>query len=123
MNQTDSDHALAMLLANEYDDYDYYTRYDNQEKEYEQKPSKNKATINKLKPKNTEGMNIGKFTDEEVVKFKQGLELFGRDWTKVQIHVIRLQNIWKRGIPMLYEVMLKNTLSNYSENLFHCLLK
>jgi hypothetical protein len=35
----------------------------------------------------SEGMNTGKFSDEEVARFRQGLELYGRDWPKVLIHV------------------------------------
>jgi hypothetical protein len=86
MNQTDSDHALAMLLAQEYDDYDYYSRYDAQDEEEYDKKRKRKEPKKDIKPKpekNLDGMNTGKFTDEEIAKFKEGLQLYGRDWTQV----------------------------------------
>ncbi|KAJ3270556.1 hypothetical protein HDV01_007706 [Terramyces sp. JEL0728] len=101
----DADLALALLLAQE-DGYDYYEadydRFDNEpgqrqtdddfmpmrkkkkikseEKEVKIKPPKVLKTV-------TEGMNTGKFTEEEVVKFKEGLELYGRDWLKLTEHV------------------------------------
>ena len=34
-----------------------------------------------------EGMNTGKFTSEEVRKFEEGLELYGRDWPKLVQHI------------------------------------
>jgi protein MYSM1 len=78
MNQTDSDHALAMLLSQQYDDADYYSRYDHQQDEIDSKPKRKKQ-----KSEKQEGLNTGKFSDEEVVKFKQGLDLYGRDWQRL----------------------------------------
>jgi hypothetical protein len=80
MNQTDSDHALALLLAEGYDDYDYYSRYDHQEDEGEETKRKRKKTE---KVEKADGLNSGKFTEVEIGKFKEGLELYGRDWSRV----------------------------------------
>ncbi|KAI7903590.1 uncharacterized protein BX663DRAFT_507009 [Cokeromyces recurvatus] len=45
--------------------------------------------INNKKPKKVipEGYNTGAYTDLEEQRFIEGLELFGRDWTKLQSHV------------------------------------
>ena len=138
--QQDSDHALALLLAQEYEREDYYSAYGtydsdgeskkkpkkkrgqeeenwNPSKKLGKKPSRKSLGDSKGKPKEemgdqpvqeaeplkavenqpvvekpvkklktvSEGMNTGKFTDEEVAKFKQGLEMYGRDWSKVDL--------------------------------------
>ncbi|KAJ3260652.1 hypothetical protein HK103_000262 [Boothiomyces macroporosus] len=105
-SQEDADLALAILLAQE-DGYDYYeedyNRFDNEPRSRQQDddftPMRKKKKIKseekkevKVKPPKilktvSEGMNTGKFTEEEVVKFKEGLELYGRDWLKLTEHV------------------------------------
>ncbi|KAJ3323121.1 hypothetical protein HDV06_002133 [Boothiomyces sp. JEL0866] len=105
-SQEDADLALAILLAQE-DGYDYYeedyNRFENEprsrQKDDDFMPIRKKKKMKseekkevKVKPPKilktvTEGMNTGKFTEEEIVKFKEGLELYGRDWLKLTEHV------------------------------------
>lgn len=98
MNQQDSDHALALLLSQQYDEDDYNTP-DLNDDDYSTKGKKSKSKskdasrakiktpkIKAQKPKE-DGMNTGKFTDLEIEKFKAGLELFGRDWQSLSKYV------------------------------------
>ncbi|KAI9277546.1 hypothetical protein BY458DRAFT_471908 [Sporodiniella umbellata] len=54
----------------------------------EEKEGDEKQSVNK-KPRKPvpEGYNTGVYTDLEEEKFIEGLELFGRDWTRLQAHV------------------------------------
>ncbi|KAI8921563.1 hypothetical protein BC831DRAFT_437696 [Entophlyctis helioformis] len=36
----------------------------------------------------SEGMNTGKFSEDELVRFKEGLELYGREWNLLAKHIV-----------------------------------
>ena len=66
----------------------------------EQPPPKKYKTI-------PEGMNTGKFSEEEVAKFKEGLELYGREWSKVSF--IHLETFHSRlNISKMYSASKLN---------------
>lgn len=107
------------------------------------------------KPKKplADGMKTGTYDDDEEARFLEGLEMFGRDWSKVCLipcnaavshkQVIVFPNIYKylffflrtmallcswlhilpQEIPIQFEVMRRNISSNYIETTFLCLIK
>jgi hypothetical protein len=77
-SQQESDFALNHLLCQ--GDY-----LDDLEPEKSIKGKRNKNEEKKHFKTVSQGKNTGKFTDDEIEKFKNGLEMYGRDWKKVPL--------------------------------------
>ncbi|KAI8910814.1 hypothetical protein EDD86DRAFT_203660 [Gorgonomyces haynaldii] len=94
MSQLETDHALAMLLQQEYDyfydDEPIKPKRKSKDKEYQPKKKQSKRKSEdkprELKP-SVDGLNTGKFSDLELELFKSGLDLYGRDWGMLVQHI------------------------------------
>ena len=62
----------------------------------DQFPEPVKTPVEPLAPKKyktiPEGMNTGKFSEDEVIKFREGLDLYGREWSKVSFRCTKVQH-------------------------------